>query len=82
MHGVHAVSLNANVTVCLGVNLRRVQSADTCSRIDKNIKYPMDIMAFGVVTSNGVGMLLFIFPHSIGLNTEEHIKRLEEVVLP
>ena len=38
-------------------------------------------MVFGMVTSNGDIMPPFIFPHSLRLNTEAHIKYLEEIVL-
>ena len=38
------------------------------------------ILMFGVVTSDGVAMPTFIFPHGLRLNREVYIKCLEEVV--
>ena len=43
-------------------------------------KYPVHITVFGVVTSEGDIMLLFIFLHGLSLNRETYIKHLEEVV--
>ena len=45
-------------------------------------KHPVNIMVFGMVTSNGDVMPPFFFAHGLRLNTEAYIKCLEEVVLP
>ena len=37
-------------------------------------KYPVHIMVFGVVTSDGDVMPQFILPHSLRLNMEANIK--------
>ena len=41
-------------------------------------KHPIDMIMFGVVTSDGDVMPSFIFPHGL---TETYIKCLEEVIL-
>ena len=45
--------------------------------IEMNIKHPVYIMVFGVVTSDGDVMPSFIFPQSFRLNTEDDIKCLD-----
>ena len=40
------------------------------------------IMVFGMVTSDGDIMPLFIFPHGLRFNREAYIKCLEKIVLP
>ena len=44
-------------------------------------KYPVHIMVFGVVTSNGDVMLSFIFLHGFILKMAAYTKCLEEVML-
>ena len=44
-------------------------------------KYPVQIMMFGVVTSNSDVMPPIIFPHGLTLNTEVCIKYLEKLVI-
>ena len=45
-------------------------------------KYPILIVVFRVITSDGVVMVPFIFPPGLRLNTEAYIKCMEEGVLP
>ena len=44
-------------------------------------KHPVQIMVFGVITSNDDTVPPFIFPHDLTLNMKVYIKCQEEVVL-
>ena len=67
---------SSKISLCLYVKLRKIHI-----HLIKS-KYPVDIRVFGVVTSDGDVMPLFIFSHSLTLNMEACIKCLEELVLP
>ena len=43
-------------------------------------KHPVYVMIFGVVSSNGNIIPLFIFQHGLSLNTEAYLKIMEELV--